>query len=94
MGILKSSKSKTLVANNESSKNSTGESSNKGKGKKKKWKDNKQVDTENSPPTNKKQVKSSPNTNKRGTIIRKRSVPIVKELLMTNINVITRRLMN
>ena len=39
MGILKSSKSKAFVANNESSKNLIGESSNKGKGKKKKWKD-------------------------------------------------------
>ena len=44
MGILQSSKSKALVANNESSKNSTIKSSNKGKGKKKKWKDKKQGD--------------------------------------------------
>ena len=45
MGILKSPKSKALVANNEGYKNSIGDSSNKGKGKKKKWKDKKQGDT-------------------------------------------------
>ncbi len=46
MGILKLSKSKALVANNEGSQNSTSQTSNKGKGKKKKWKNNKQEDTE------------------------------------------------
>ena len=50
MGILKSSKSKASVANNESSKNPTGESSDKGKGSKKKRIYNKQGDTEKSPP--------------------------------------------
>ena len=67
MEILKSSKSKALVANNESSKNPISESLNKGKGKKKKRKDNKQGDTEKSPPkSNKKRGKYSPNTNKKG----------------------------
>ena len=41
MGILKSAKSKPLVANNEGSQNSASQNSNKGKGKKKKWKNNK-----------------------------------------------------
>ena len=50
MGILNSSKSKALMTNNESSKNPTGESSNKGKGKKPKKKDNKKRHTEGSPP--------------------------------------------
>ena len=60
-------KSKALVTNNESSKNPTGESSNKGKGKRKKRKDNKQGDTEKSPhKSNQQQGKSSRNTNKKG----------------------------
>ena len=41
MGIIQSSKSKALVANNEGSQNSVGQSSNKGKGNNKKWKNNK-----------------------------------------------------
>ena len=41
MGILQSSKSKTLVDNNEGSQNSAGQSSNKGKEKNKKWMNNK-----------------------------------------------------
>ena len=67
MEILKSSKSKALVANNEGSKNSTGDSLNKGKGKKKKWKDNKQRDTKKVlVKSNQLQGKSSPNTKKGG----------------------------
>ena len=51
MGILKSSKSKALVANNEGSQNSVGQSSNKGKGKNKKWKNNKQEDAKKTTPS-------------------------------------------
>ena len=47
MGILNSSKSKALVANNEGSPNSASQSSNKGKGKKKKWKNKRSEDAKN-----------------------------------------------
>ena len=50
MNILTSPKSKALVANNEGSSNSAGQSSNKGKGKNQKWKKNKSEDVEKKTP--------------------------------------------
>ena len=50
MRILKSPKSKALVANNEGSQNSAGQTSNKGKGKHKKWINNTQEDIEKTTP--------------------------------------------
>lgn len=61
MGILNSPKSKALVANNEGS-----ETSNKGKGKNKKWKNNKSEDAEKTTPQSNQQGKSSSNSNKKG----------------------------
>ena len=58
MGILNLPKSKVLVANNEGSQNSVGQSSNKGKGKNKKLK-NKSKDAEKTTPSLNQQGKSS-----------------------------------
>ena len=66
MGILQSSKSKALVANNEGSQNSACQTSNKGKGKKKKWKNNTQEDTKKATQPSNQQGKSSSNSNKKG----------------------------
>ena len=54
------------MANNEGSQNSAGQTSNKGKGKKKKWKNNTQEDTEKTTPPLNQQGKSSSNSNKKG----------------------------
>ena len=66
MGILQSSKSKALVANNEGSQNSASQSSNKGMGKNKKWKNNKQKDAIKKTPSSNQQGESSLNSNKKG----------------------------
>ena len=63
MGILTSPKSKALVANNEGSSNSVGQSSNKGKGKNQKCKNNKLEDAEKTTPQSIQQGKSSSNSN-------------------------------
>ena len=66
MGILKSSKSKALVANNEGCQILVGQRSNKGKDEKKKWKNKKQEDIEKTTPKSNQNGKSSSNTNKKG----------------------------
>ena len=66
MGILNSPKSNGLVANNEGSQNSAGQSSNKGKGKNNKCKNNKQEDAEKTTPSSNQQGESSLNSNKKG----------------------------
>ena len=96
MWILKSSKSKALVASNENSKNPIGEIQTKERQKKRRGKITKKG-TQKGHHLNKINNKASllliPK--KMGILIRKRRiVPIVKELVMMNINFITSRLMN
>ena len=66
MRILDSPKSKALVANNEGSQNSASQSSNKGKHKNKKWKNNKLEDAKKTTLESNQQGKSSSNSNKKG----------------------------